>query len=227
MDWYIDPPPSDTIVSFAKNMLKLERMVETMTLEGLGVRDEMSVGNHLESLTHGVRLTRYGAPPDTETGVSMKEHRDDTMVTGIVQHEVEGLELQAKDGSWVAVPPEPDTVTFVAGEQFRVSKVRIEHACLLRAVTISPIDVFPCVVQVVTNGRVPACLHRVRTPSSRERFSVLFICRSRDDDAVRAMDELVDGDQPLQYEPVRYEDSSSALIRRSADGSEKDEPIMA
>ncbi|CAD6245053.1 unnamed protein product [Miscanthus lutarioriparius] len=162
-------------------------------------RDEKSVGDHLESLTHGVRLSRYGAPLDKETGVSMKEHRDDTMVTGIVQHEVEGLEVQAKDGGWTAVPPKPDTVTFVAGEQFRV----------------------------VTNGRVPACLHRVRTPTCRERFSILFGCRSRDNATVRAMDELVvDGDQPLWYEPVRYE-YSSALIGRTADGLEKDEPIMA
>jgi hypothetical protein len=45
---------------------------------------------------------------------------------------------------------------------------------------------------------------------------------------VRAMDELVvDGEQPLRYEPVRYEEYSSALIRRSADGLEKDEPVMA
>ena len=108
-------------------MLKLERMVEKMTLEGLGVRDEKSVGDHLESLTHGVRLSRYGAPLDNETGVSMKEHRDDTMVTGIVQ---------AKDGGWTAVPPEPDTVTFVAGEQFRVST---DHSAL----TFSELSRFP------------------------------------------------------------------------------------
>ena len=37
--------PSETIVSFAKNILKLEEMVETLLLEGLGVRGE-SIGAH-------------------------------------------------------------------------------------------------------------------------------------------------------------------------------------
>jgi isopenicillin N synthase-like dioxygenase len=84
-------------VSFAKNMLKLEEMVEALVLEGLGVRGE-SIRAHLDMLGHGIRMSHYGVPPNTETAMSMEPHYDDSIITTIVQHEVEGLEVHVGDG---------------------------------------------------------------------------------------------------------------------------------
>lgn len=62
-------------------------------------------------------------------------------------------------------------------------------------------------MQLVTNGRVPACIHRViAPPSGHERFSVLLSRRRKGDPMLRAMDELIDEDHPLMYNPCRHED---------------------
>ncbi|XP_048553874.1 probable inactive 2-oxoglutarate-dependent dioxygenase AOP2 [Triticum urartu] len=139
-----------------------------------------------------------GSPEENTAKVSLPEHRDNNMTTTIVQHEVEGLEVQLKDGSWFAVPPEPDTVVIVAGELLNVKP------------DMHPSSPLPCLcaellinvwLQVVTNGRVRACLHRVRTPSNRERFSALLGCMPTQGSTVRAMEQLVDEDHPLVYRP--------------------------
>ncbi|CAO2175446.1 unnamed protein product [Urochloa humidicola] len=191
-----NPEFCETIMSFAKNMKKLVETVETLLLDGLGVRAK-SVGANLRMLGHNIRLSHYGTPPDRETSMSMQAHCDNTMVTAIVQHEVEGLEVHVGDGRWAAIPAEPGTVAFVAGEQLRVA----------------------------TNGRVPACLHRVRTPSNRERFAVLFGHRQKDGVEVRTLGDLVDAEHPLQFYPFRHEEYSK--WRYSEEGFKFDDPLKA
>nr|CAB3482936.1 unnamed protein product [Digitaria exilis] len=193
-----NPEFCETMVSFAKKMLKLDEMVEALVLEGLGVRAE-SVRAHLDQLGHGIQMSHYGAPPDAEASMSLPAHYDYMMNNVIVQHEVEGLEVRLleDDGRWVAVPPEPGTFTFVAGEQLRVA----------------------------TNGRVPACFHRVRTPSNRERFAVQFGLLQKPGMEVRALDELVDEEHPLVFNPLKHEEY--VQWRYSEEGLKVDDALKA
>ncbi|RLM69034.1 hypothetical protein C2845_PM17G10330 [Panicum miliaceum] len=186
----------DTVVEFVKNMMKLEETVERLILEGLGAREE-SIASHLGSLSHLVRMNLYGTPPDEETGISLRAHRDEHMTTVLAQHEVGGLQVQVGEGRWIAFPPEPGTLTFMAGDQFRV----------------------------VTNGRVPGCVHRVRTPSGRERFSVLLNRRRKAPGVLRAMDDLVDDDHPLMFNPCGPEEYRA--FRLSEEGRNLSDPLKA
>ncbi|KAM0922903.1 hypothetical protein ACQ4PT_005850 [Festuca glaucescens] len=226
----------DTLAASAKNMLKLEQIVETMILEGLGVQEE-HIGAHLGELSYGMRLSRYGAlaEPEPQVDMSMAAHHDSSMITTIVQHEVEGLEVQAKDGTWLTVPPETDTFTFVAGELFTVrpndtsqnfhySSYRLPYDYVHRSLT-------PCMhgdgsrMQVLTNGRVPPCVHRVRTTTNRERYSLMFGSKGKESGMVSPMEELVDANHPLMYNTCNNDEY--AKFRLSEESRKVDDPLKA
>ncbi|CAL5006351.1 unnamed protein product [Urochloa decumbens] len=190
-----NPAFSDTVSAFATNMLGLQRKVGTMVLESLGI-GQGSVGSHHDSLNYSVRLSHYGVP-EAGDGMLMKSHRDPTVLSVVVQHDVEGLELQAQDGSWFAVAPEPDTIAVIAGE----------------------------LLAVVTNGRVPACVHRVRAPSKRVRLSAQFVSVPKDGFMVQPLDELVDADHPPRYNPCDFD--GYVQFRYAGEGRKLSDPLEA
>jgi isopenicillin N synthase-like dioxygenase len=139
------------------------------------------------------------------------------MVTTIAQHEVEGLQVQARDGAFISVAPEPGTFAVVAGEMLTVSgRMLVLPSSSCRRISINTFT--GACTQVVTNGRVPACVHRVRTPSNRERLSVLFGSSLKHGAVVSALEELVDhGRHPLRFRPTSTTTSSSASVSRGPD----------
>jgi isopenicillin N synthase-like dioxygenase len=79
---------------------------------------------------------------------------------------------------------------------------------------------------VLTNGRVKACLHRVRTPGNRERYSVMIgTIPTKGSSMVRAIDELVDQEHPLMYNPCDpYE---YCMFRYSEEGLKHKDTLKA
>ncbi|GJN03473.1 hypothetical protein PR202_ga20924 [Eleusine coracana subsp. coracana] len=184
----------EAVSAAEREMQRLDGAVVRMVLESLGVPAErVAAAPPLADANHMVRLTHYAARAADDDGglLSMAAHYDYSFTTVLMQHDVEGLEVLARDGRWVAVPPDRDTCAVIAGE----------------------------LLMVMTNGRVPACLHRVRTPSGRERFLALrSTLPARTSAVVGPLDELVDGAHPRLYRPVNY--AAYARFKYSDDGRE-------
>jgi len=131
-----------------------------------------------------LRLAYYaGLPPASqprEAGMRYGAHTDYTGFT--ILHpdpQVGGLEIQAADGRWVAVPPQPDGLVINAGD----------------------------LIQVWTNDRWRSPPHRVVNPTGaaaeQARLSLVFFTGPHDDTLVTALPTCHGSGNPPRYEAVK------------------------
>ena len=91
-------------------------MVMKMVFEALGVSKYLH--SHLESLDQSLRLSHYRAPKTQESTLGLKVHTDLTLISIVCQHEQEGLQILAKDGSWIT--PSRNSLVFLVGDALSV-----------------------------------------------------------------------------------------------------------
>ncbi|WOK92059.1 putative inactive 2-oxoglutarate-dependent dioxygenase AOP2 [Canna indica] len=191
-----NPSFSNAIWTYAKHVRELEQMVERMILQSMGV--EKYYDSHIESLEYGLRLSEYGVPFDQESKVALNSHLDSNTITIVCQYQIDGLEVQTRDGEWIHVVSQPNSFNVMVGES----------------------------LGAWSNGRLQAPHHRVRVTGNETRYSIIFGSRPGDDAVVEVPKEQVDEEHPLRFRPYKYGDYMQYRFA-TEEGKNAKEPLQA
>lgn len=90
-----------------------------MILESFGL--EKYLEEHTDSTNYLLRIAKYKEPKTTESKVGLHVHTDKNTITILYQNQVDGLEIQTKDGEWIKTKPSQDSFIAMVGDSFYVS----------------------------------------------------------------------------------------------------------
>ncbi|KAG4154526.1 hypothetical protein ERO13_D03G073600v2 [Gossypium hirsutum] len=165
---------SETLVSFTQLASGLEKTIRRMILETFGV--EKYVDEFIDSTNYILKDMKYEGSQSSKP--SLRAHSDQNLVTLLYQNEVNGLEIQNKDGEWINVKPSPNTFFVMTGES----------------------------LSVWLNGGLSSTYHRVTMKESKARYCVGLFATPRGGYQVKAPKELVDDKNGLLFKPFDYEE---------------------
>ncbi|XP_015870198.3 deoxypodophyllotoxin synthase-like [Ziziphus jujuba] len=163
----------EVVNSYAKLLGDLIEFIYEMVFESYGARKHYA--SFAASNSHVLRFLKL-KPKDASltTNIRFQSHKDLSFATIVHQIDIPGLEVQAKDGTWIAIQPQPSHFVFLASEA----------------------------MQVWSNDRIKACNHRVTMSGSGERYSLgLFTFNNG---VIQVPEELVDDKNPLLYKPFDH-----------------------
>jgi isopenicillin N synthase-like dioxygenase len=165
-----------------------------LVLAALGLPPVVATAHRGDRTVSMVRLNHYtvGDPVPAEErdtlnelgDVALGHHTDSGVITLLVQDEVGGLQARSADHGWVDVEPRPGTIV---------------------------VNLADC-MQVWTNDRYVAAVHRVLPMSGRDRLSVPYFLNPARDAVIAPIPELA-GAAP-RYRPFEFREFVDA---RAAD----------
>uniref|UniRef100_A0A6N2K4R0 Fe2OG dioxygenase domain-containing protein n=2 Tax=Salix viminalis TaxID=40686 RepID=A0A6N2K4R0_SALVM len=160
--------------TIAEEVSELDHIVRRMIVESLGL--EKYLDEHMNSTNHLLRVMKYKGPETTETKLGLSSHTDKNMVTILYQNQVDGLELQAKDGSWIDLKPTPDSFVVMIGDS----------------------------LYAWANGRLHSPYHRVMMRGNAARYSVGLFSVPKAGYIIKAPEEMIDEEHPLLFKPFDH-----------------------
>ncbi|KAL4626322.1 hypothetical protein ACB092_05G087700 [Castanea dentata] len=169
-----NPSFSNTIQSFSEGLSELDQIVRRMILESLDL--EKYLEEHMGSTNYLLRVMKYKGPQTSETKLGLTAHTDKNIVTILYQNQVEGLEVETKDGEWINVKPSPDSFTVMIGDS----------------------------LLAWTNGRLHSPNHRVMMTGDEVRYSTGLFSIPKAGYIIEAPKELVDEEHPLLFKPFDH-----------------------
>ncbi|KAL9331530.1 hypothetical protein ACSQ67_001140 [Phaseolus vulgaris] len=163
---------SKNLQFFTEKVSRLDRMIRKMCLESLGV--EKYLDEHMNSTYYLARLIKYTAPQTNEPKVAIAEHTDKNIFTILCQNQIDGLEIQTKNGEWIKYKPSSsNSFVVVTGDTF----------------------------YAWTNGRVHTPIHQVMMTGNETRLTVGLFTVPKPGFIIKAPNELVTEEHPLLFKP--------------------------
>ncbi|KAJ8774732.1 hypothetical protein K2173_017178 [Erythroxylum novogranatense] len=189
------PNFSKTIHQFSKPLAELDQTIRRMIVESLGV--EHYVDEFLNSAYYVIRVAKYEAPGTTEKKWGLKTHKDQNVMSILSQNQINGLELQTKDGEWIEVKFSPDHYLVIFGEAFNAW----------------------------TNGRLYCPYHRVMMSGNKNRYSAGVFSLPNEGYVIKAPKELVDEEHPEAFKPYEFIDYLKQRTKET--GKTVEDPLKA
>ncbi|EEF47046.1 probable 2-oxoglutarate-dependent dioxygenase AOP1 isoform X2 [Ricinus communis] len=177
----------------SSKMLEMNLMVLKMIFESFGM--EKHYDSHIQDSTSLFKVMKYIAPPSNGRGsgedsaIALRAHRDKNAITILCQNEVQGLEVESKDGEWARVMVPQDAFVVIVGEALKVW----------------------------SNGRLEAARHRVVINGKEDRYSCALFSMPKEESKIEVPCELVDKDHPLLYRPFIFSDYISYFVSKLSD----------
>jgi len=184
--WPVSPPEfRATILAFQEACARLARRLLAALAHNLGAPAAALFDAFGPRHTSFLRLNYYppcndpaspDAPAMPASGqLGVHHHTDAGALTILLQDDQPGLQVE-REGRWYLVEPRPDALVVNVGD----------------------------IVQVWSNDRYRAALHRVLASRDRARYSAPFFFNPACDATYAPLANACDGDDPPHYRPIRW-----------------------